>query len=66
MNDEAQRAAYAAADVPERHCRACGTLIPYGDRADKRYCSPRCRRAALNQRRRAERLRQAARGRCDE
>jgi hypothetical protein len=46
MDDEAERAAYADADVPERHCQACGALIPYGDRAD----SATARRAAAGQR----------------
>jgi predicted nucleic acid-binding Zn ribbon protein len=61
MDDEAERAAYANADVPVRHCQVCPALIPYRDRADKRFCSTRCRSAALNGRRRVERLRRAAR-----
>lgn len=60
MNEQAERARYADADVPERHCRHCGELLPYVARADKRYCGDACRRRALDERRRAERLREVA------
>ena len=40
-----------AADRTRRMCRHCGAAIPYGTHGGRRYCAPKCQKAAATQRR---------------